>query len=90
VTAYDSRDTGLLTTPGTSEGRALVAAEVFYATNRMEDAFNAITAGPFKPQQRIRLYQDMMLRLDRKCAGYAMAPGQGIILGGQSVFRFKD
>lgn len=90
VAAYDSLDSGLLTESGSSESRALVAAEIFFAVNRMDDAFKAITAGPFKPQQRIRLYQDFMLRLDRQCAGYAMARGQGMMLGGQSVFRFKD
>jgi hypothetical protein len=63
-----------------------VAAELLAGAGRW-DEMEVVAAG-FDPFERLVFLRDIMQRLDRGCAAYMAQPGQAMLLGGDSLYRF--
>ncbi len=65
-----------------------VAVEVLFAAEKFGAVGAAVVTSDLKLDAQLKILRDFALRLDRRCLKAAVAPGQAVILGGQTVFRF--
>jgi hypothetical protein len=62
----------------------IAAIELLDAVGRTAEA--ADMAGPL--EEAMPVWRDLMIRLDRRCAGFTVHPGEALWLGGEVLYKF--
>lgn len=71
------------------EDASRIAVELLHLANRY-DELATLVQEHFKPADAAKIFQDIMMRLDRRCAGFAAFPGQALMLAGEPAYRFPN
>ncbi|MEZ5812048.1 MAG: caspase family protein [Rhizobiaceae bacterium] len=72
-----------------NEQSARIAIELLFVTSRFDSLFSHVNAS-FDMRNRLSIYRDLMIRLDRRCGAYTVFPGQALMLAGMPIFRFPQ
>lgn len=73
--------------PNFAGNDARVAAELLLAKGDVAGALR-VAAAIMPNRERLWFYRDVMIRLDRRCAGYTIYPGGELVMGGAILYRF--
>ena len=65
-----------------------IAVELYWAAGAFDRAMR-LAESRMTVKARVAFFRDVMARLDQSCAGYMQFPGQALLLGGQTIYRFE-
>lgn len=72
-----------------SKQDARIAVELLFVSGRLETLIEFVPNN-FDIQDAMTIYQDIMMRLDRRCSAFSVLPGQALMLGGNPAYVFPN